>query len=503
MKQPQTSKPRRRKRQLGIHLLLTVAVVTASLASASDEHEGKGNDNGRIVQSLFRFPASRFGPEFEDLLKLFHGEWLHVNDTTSSLPPITPDPTGTTHASRAVSGSVPTLFRRQCYGPTSVSSMQQQMLYKNLEQRKKDIEFQYLKDSSEETRLLFNMVKRFAPAFLPDGGEGGNRSSHSSGGTTKIHKKRAKSTVNTVYSLPSSVVAEYELPSTLSFQTNSHDADSNNNNNSQPQQWTWRPPAHFSSRGTPKNMTFRYKFFESMRQQFQQSIQRLLPTFELEMGRHSGMFWYPPGGVREWHCNYLDVQGAAGGKNGDKRDEAIFNSQVWRMYFVRTVRDAEFDDKLSKLRMKVSGDGTVDRGSNDHSAMHIIPGGDEGTTLEVLQKAGARPLTQDEKQRQWSDIFAEEDPIPQQKDDSVDSKEDDEFDRNAVWRVPDQDGHVTIFRIPDLWHCIVSEEVHRYSLGFAFSDSEVQSLLKVAGVEFDVSGYESNTKRQDGTGDEL
>jgi len=49
----------------------------------------------------------------------------------------------------------------------------------------------------------------------------------------------------------------------------------------------------------------------------------------------------------------------------------------------------------------------------------------------------------------------------------------------------DIDGYVTLFRIPDLWHCIVSEEVHRYSLGFAFSDKEVHALLQVADIDFD------------------
>ena len=44
------------------------------------------------------------------------------------------------------------------------------------------------------------------------------------------------------------------------------------------------------------------------------------------------------------------------------------------------------------------------------------------------------------------------------------------FDRNAVWRIPDQDSYATLFRLPKLWHCIVSEEVHQYSLCFVFSD---------------------------------
>jgi hypothetical protein len=124
--------------------------------------------------------------------------------------------------------------------------------------------------------------------------------------------------------------------------------------------------------------------------------------------------------------------------------------------------------------------------------MHIIPGKDAGLTMEVLRSAGARPLTNDEKRRQWSDEFAEDYVIPSSADLSNETEpgsdydDGNSFDRNSVWRVPDQDGYVTFFRLPDIWHCIISEEVHRYSLGFAFSEKEVQALLKLAGVDFDV-----------------
>lgn len=166
------------------------------------------------------------------------------------------------------------------------------------------------------------------------------------------------------------------------------------------------------------------------------------------------------------------------------KDRETMKSQVWRMYFVRTVRDTQFDNKLEKLTKK-----SCDGNSNDHSGMHIIPGEDTGLTLAVLRSAGARPLTKDEKRRQWSDEFAEDYVIPSSFDEtesSSDDVDDNNFDRNSVWRVPDHDGYVTFFRLPDIWHCIISEEVHRYSLGFAFSEKEVQALLKLAGVEFDV-----------------
>ncbi len=153
------------------------------------------------------------------------------------------------------------------------------------------------------------------------------------------------------------------------------------------------------------------------------------------------------------------------------------------MYFVRTVRDEEFDKKLTKLRKGKA----ADTNSNDHSALHIIPGNDDdGITLDVLEKAGARRLTNDEEKRQYSDEFAEDYTPRMNKSDEPADLDGTGFDRNAVWRLPDIDGYITLFRIPDLWHCIISEEVHRYSLGFAFSDKEVQALLTLADWDFDV-----------------
>ena len=125
--------------------------------------------------------------------------------------------------------------------------------------------------------------------------------------------------------------------------------------------------------------------------------------------------------------------------------------------------------------------------------MHIIPGDDAGITLEVLQNAGARVLKPNEKNRQFADVFAQDD-IPKHRAAAPPVyATGDEFDRSAVWRIPDADGYVTLFRLPKLWHCIVSEEVHRYSLGFAFSDREVQSLLEMAGVKFNVDGIDCSS----------
>jgi hypothetical protein len=209
------------------------------------------------------------------------------------------------------------------------------------------------------------------------------------------------------------------------------------------------------------------------------------------------MYWYPPGGVREWHSNYLDLvghTGASGDGSSNAGAEDIFASQVWRMYFVRTARDDAFDDD------RFEGKETARGRRDDRSAMHIVPGEQPGITLDVLREAGARPLTEDESRRQWSDEFAEDYPIPAaaQTAEENSAGEDAAFDREAVWRLPDRDGYVTLFRLPDLWHCIVSEEVHRYSLGFAFSDREVQALLTLADVKFDMAtGKEANDNAAD------
>lgn len=469
---------------LSLPLIVLIArhCTTCALSSSNDDRETSqvksGQSEGRIVQSLFRFPASQLGREFNELIQLWYDEWLGAPSTNttsikSASPVITPVASGKKHATHSVSATVATFFRRQCYGPLT---RKQLTLYKNLEQRRKEIEFQYLKDPMDEMKLLHTVVKRFYPAFLTNAAAGDNRNDQSGArSASQIHKKRTKSTVNTIYSLPPSVVSAYDKPSKLAFQTS---GDGNNT-----QQWTWRPAAHFSSRGAPNVHRFRSKFFHAMRRKLQQ----VLPD-GLEMGRLSGMFWYPPGGVREWHNNYLDLVGTTkkDKTENEKRDEDIFASQVWRMYFVRTVRGEDFDEKLRKLRIKQTSMGkaaeveaTVDVSVNDHSAMHIIPGDDDGITLDVLKKAGARPLTDNEKKRRWSDIFAEDD------EHRIDTTND-TFDRGSVWRLPDLDGYVTLFRLPKLWHCIVSEEVHRFSLGFAFSDREVQALLKLAGVEFDV-----------------
>lgn len=538
---------------------------SAAAAAAHREAEASGS---RIVQSLFRFPASRLGPEFDDLLQNWHHDWLRcaaTNSTTSSsssstepeartatttttphhrhrLPPITPEPSGKHHAYNSVSSAAATLFRRQCYGPapsarTTTPATTMRNLYKNFERRRKDISFEYMEDAKEEMRLLHTMTNRFYPAFLisedeegdGDGG-GSNKEAEKSrrrdqrGATTRMmHKKKSRSTIGTIHA-QSALPYDFDSPSKLSFQMVSsvngkEEEEEGNDNPPRRQQWSWYPPGHFSSRGTPDNMPFRMNMYEAMRNRLERRMRLLLPDFDgFEHGRQSGMFWYPPGGVREWHDNRLDLVGnTKKGGRSRKEEEIIFASQVWRMYFVRTARDPEFDEKLDMLRdVDVSSDrgggGGGGSSGDDHSAMHILPGEDPGITLDVLRGAGARPLTKEEEMRRWSDEFAEGYSVPrgyESKSGSIDDDGEDDsngvgvdttaLDRESVWRIPDRDGYVTLFRIPEIWHCIVSEEVHRYSLGFAFSDREVQALLRLAGVEFDVADGEN----VDHTKDEL
>jgi len=426
------------------------------------------SDKFKIAQSLFRFPASKMGPEFDELLQHWYRNTLNADNTT-----ITPDPVGKAHALQSVSTPAATLFRRQCYSPSPNSSKNN--LYKTLESRKKELGFQQMDDKFEEGRLMHTITQRLYHAFLPPKEEDSEKDAR------RMHKKKSKSNVNTIHA-QTNLPSDFDSPRRLSFQTG---VSSKSDDNEQPQQqYFWRSPAHFSSQGTSRDLQFRLKSWDVLVEYLEPSIQKILPHFIFQHARQSGNFWYPPGGVREWHTNELDLVGNMIG-GGYSKEEEMFAKQTWRAYFVRTVRDSEYDKKLSKLRKGRH----VDNSSNDHSAMHIIPGNDAGITLDVLKKAGARRLTNDEEKRQYSDEFAEDYTPPSQnnkveEDFNIDSTG---LDRNSVWRLPDQDGYLTLFRLPDIWHCIVSEEVHRYSLGFAFSDEEVQALLTLAGVQFDTT----------------
>ena len=483
------------RHKLLLLLATTLLVALPSCCSSATAEEGAAADDGRIVESLFRFPASKLGPEFERLLTLWYDEWLYTtttNETHTNI--ITPDPSGRQHALLSVSTPAVTLFRRQCYGEVKKSS-QFTNLYRNFEQRRKEIEFQHMKDPMEEMKMLHTMTKRFFPAFVPP--EDGT-SSDTPIATAHMHRKKSGSTVDTIHA-NTKLPLDYDSPSRLAFQTKKLSDDVHDENNDTPiQQWSWRPAGQFSNRGMPNFMQWRVKFYNLMRDEFQNELSKSTPGFKFAFGRPSGMYWYPPGAVREWHSNYLDLGEVTKSQHQLMTgNEHIYASQVWRMYFIRTVRDEEFDGLLRHLGVATSND------VEDHSAMHIIPGDDEGITLDVLKKAGARPLTPEEKNRQLNDVFAEEYTTPTinttlASGEAPKSSEGDmPLDRNSVWRLPDKNGYVTFFRLPKLLHCIVSEEVHRYSLGFAFSDEEVQAMLRYAGIEFDVAGSTAQSPGKD------
>ena len=458
---------------LGCH----VDRVDAQTQTQADE-ELQGSEP-TVVQSLFRFPASKLGPEFEELLKIWYHDWLHLPPGKDGVPaPMSPEEKGLEHAFHSVSTPAATLFRRQCYGPAPLNSTYLNNLYNNLEQRKKEIDFEYKKDKAEELRLVHTMTNRFHPAFMPQtdvvGGVQGSAAIH-------MHIKKAGSTVDTVYA-KTTMPQNLDSPSSQAYFTSSADDDT--------QRWAWRPPAHYSSRGTADILEFKLRLNDALRTKLEPKLKQTYQSdFRFEYARSSGMFWYTPGSVREWHNNRLDL---VGHKRGIKGTQEILSSQVWRMYFIRTVRGADFDSKLRDLRKR-----EVDPGANDHSAMHIIPGG-EGITEEVLKNAGARRLTDGERRRQWSDEFAE--PFSQP---AADFTTTESSLNRTVWRLPDQDGYVTLFRLPDIWHCVVSEEVHRYSLGFAFSDREVQALLSLAGIDFDTKSRDTGVEKSSNQKDEL
>ena len=482
-------------------ILTPVAVLAAILGSYADDRDGPRRPDAKggyhrshadaeddqqgsestVVQSLFRFPASKLGPEFDELLQIWYQDWFHLPARKDGRAPtsISPEEKGLEHAFHSVSTPAATLFRRQCYGPAPLNSTYLNNLYNNLEQRRKEIDFEFKTDKAEELRLVHTMTNRFHPAFMPHSDEDVDGIQGSA--AIHMHRKKAGSTVDTVYA-KTTMPQNFDSPSSLAYSTSSADEDDT-------QRWAWRPPAHYSSRGATNYMEFRYRMYGALRTKLEPKLKQVYKSdFRFEYARSSGMFWYPPGSVREWHNNRLDLVGP----KDDSGTEEILSSQVWRMYFVRTVRGADFDSKLRDLRK-----GEVDPDANGHSAMHIIPGG-AGVTEEVLKNAGARRLTGGERRRQWSDEFAE--PFSQP---AADFTTTESSLNRTVWRLPDQDGYVTLFRIPDIWHCIVSEEVHRYSLGFAFSDREVQALLSLAGIDFDVTTSRGTSVEESNQRDEL
>ena len=130
-------------------------VVFARTLNEDEDTMRTEDETSRIVQSLFRFPASQLGPEFDELVQLWNDEWLHAQQTSiRALSIIKPEHSGLSHAFYSVSTQAATLFRRQCYGATPTNSTKLNNLYRNFEKRRKKINFQYLHDISEEMSKL-------------------------------------------------------------------------------------------------------------------------------------------------------------------------------------------------------------------------------------------------------------------------------------------------------------------------------------------------------------
>lgn len=209
--------------------------------------------------------------------------------------------------------------------------------------------------------------------------------------------------------------------------------------------WSWRTAAVFSAQ------------YAGRQAEFRNAIQSELNIPGVEGGFFgglvSGTFWYPPNAIREWHTNAWDMA---------EVDPTTGEPEYpWRMYYVRH-KAATPDGGLDTSR-------TVQDNPDyfkDKSAMHLVDG--PGIPPERLQEFGAYRLS---TQYQQHEVQAEEDDYGP-----------------SVWRIPDQNGYVSIFRLqkekPYRWHCIVTDDsVHRYSMGMSLSDAGVEAMLKHAGVE--------------------
>jgi hypothetical protein len=200
--------------------------------------------------------------------------------------------------------------------------------------------------------------------------------------------------------------------------------------------WAWRTAAVFSAQYAGKQNEFRRQVHDTL---------QLPGQGDFFGGRVSGTFWYPPNAIREWHTNNWDLQVDGNG-----------HAQMpWRMYYVRQ-KAATPTGGLDTSRT-LREDPTYFR---DKSALHLVEG--PGIPPERLEAFGAYRLTKEE-----------------------DKKTDDGLN---VWRIPDQDGYVSLFRLqpvePFRWHCIVADDsVHRYSMGISLDDEGVEAMLKYAGVD--------------------
>lgn len=209
--------------------------------------------------------------------------------------------------------------------------------------------------------------------------------------------------------------------------------------------WTWRPAAHFSSRGSKTSrLSFRAKLLEMMRDALGE---------DYEGARPSGTYWYPPGGVREWHTNKFDVQ------NGD--------AQPYRLYFVKLKRESRRRPCCRAANAVCLACASA-QSPREYCSTHPGTLGCSEAIANAATASSAMHLLEEEgcgfNEQQAAAVGAEK------------------IKGTEVWRLPDLDGHATLFKLPEVWHCVLGadeeELTHRYSLGFALSEREAMAIVR-------------------------
>lgn len=198
--------------------------------------------------------------------------------------------------------------------------------------------------------------------------------------------------------------------------------------------WAWRAAAVYSAQHAGRQREFR------------NTVQAELDARPEGYfgGTVSGTFWYPPNAVREWHTNVWDMF----------RHPQTDELKPWRMYYVRLKAATPEGGLDTDKSPQTHPDYFVDK-----SAMHLVEG--QNIPPERFRELGAYPLRREQ--------HTPGGPL-------------------NVWRIPDQDGYLSLFRLqfepPYRWHCIVADgSVHRYSMGMSLDDAGVEAMLRHAGVE--------------------
>jgi hypothetical protein len=330
---------------------------------------------GNLQYGLYRFEASRLGPQYQQAVRLFD-DYIGGARQTQGF-----DEVAATFAATQTRRPGAQQFHEECYAAPR-----------------------------DEQRLL-NMEE--------------HKKLHSAKGIPRLDFLRQEQDIF------------YGPPPRQAQVTPVHGSDNNNNNTvmiSQDRKWAWRTAAVFSAQYAGAQGAFRRRIHDAIGDFFGGSV--------------SGTFWYPPNAIREWHTNNWDLQVDA--NSGQAK-------MPWRMYYVRLKAADRLTGGLDTSRTLVE-DPTY---FVDKSALHLVEG--PGLPPERLEALGAYRLTKEK-----------------------------EANQNAgglnVWRIPDQDGYVSLFRLqhvePFRWHCIVADDsVHRYSLGISLDDAGVEAMLKHAGVD--------------------